>query len=211
MKSRLIMGVLLAVTTLMMAVTVAQGAPPQAKAPAAVSKTTPVEVTNTLRALSKLKSFGYSISTPKQADRSIRHWQKVNGLVVDGIVGPQTIASLDLSAQPTVPAVRLNPPTPAPEPQVGNDPASIIRDVWPDELEDHAIAIAKRESNLQPEVINRNRNATGLFQIMWTVHRGWLCPQLGICAQSDLQDARNNATAAYALYQRAGGWGPWNL
>jgi hypothetical protein len=46
---------------------------------------------------------------------------------------------------------------------------------------------------------------------MWSVHRSWLCPQLGVCAQSQLQDARTNATAALALYERAGGFGPWAL
>lgn len=185
-------------------------------------------VTLTLRALDRLHGFGYTINTPPRADRAIRHWQHVNGLVVDGIVGAQTSASLGLDSQsvgsevgvvglpsspatPTTPARRVNPPQ--------GSVQDIIRNVWPDELEDRAVAIATRESNLQPEVINANRNATGLFQIMWTVHRGWLCPQLGICNQQQLQDANLNATAAYALYQRADdangpngdGWGPWAL
>jgi hypothetical protein len=176
----------------------------------AVAKTTPKEVTTTLQALAKLKSFGYSIGTPKQADRSIRHWQKVNGLVVDGIVGPQTIASLDLSAQPTVPAVRLNPPAAAPEPAAtGNDPTSvegIIRDVWPDDLEDWAVRIATRESRLTPHV--RNACCWGLFQIHWTAHRAWLASDFGITSPEQLYDARTNATVALALYQQVG-CRPW--
>jgi Lysozyme like domain len=167
-------------------------------------------VNNTLRALAKLHDFGYSIDTPARADRAIRHWQKVNHLVVDGLVGTQVLTSLGLAgAAAAAPAVRLNPPVAVPQLMSVED---IIRSVWPDELESKALAIAQRESNLQPEVINRkNHDATGLFQIMWTVHRSWLCPQMGICAQSQLQDAQTNAEAAYALYQRAGGWGPWAL
>jgi peptidoglycan hydrolase-like protein with peptidoglycan-binding domain len=174
-------------------------------------------VSDTLRALAKLHDYGYSIDTPARADRAIRHWQKANHLVIDGLVGTQVLTSLGIAgADATAPAVRLNPPVAVPQPMSVED---IIRSVWPDELEAKALAIAKRESNLQPEVINRNGNATGLFQIMWTVHRGWLCPQMGICAQSQLQDAQTNAEAAYALYQRADaangargdGWGPWAL
>lgn len=170
------------------------------------------QVSNTLRALDRLHRMGYRWTSAVGADKAIRSWQAANHLAVDGQVGAQTLASLGLVATASVPAVRTTPP-PAPispaEP-VG-DAESIIRDVWPDELEDEAVRIATRESRLQPDVINRNGNATGLFQIMWTVHRGWLCPQLGVCAQSDLQDARTNAEAAYALYQRDGGFGPWKL
>lgn len=145
----------------------------------------------------------------RQTQRAVRQWQHANGLVEDGIPGPVTLASLLRSvgvATAGAPAVRVDPPAPPPASSVED----IIRAVWPDELEDHALRIATRESNLQPEVINRNRDATGLFQIMWSVHRGWLCPELGICAQSQLQDADTNSRAAYALYLRDG-WGPWKL
>jgi hypothetical protein len=82
----------------------------------------------------------------------------------------------------------------------------IIRDVWPDDLEDEAIRIARRESNLQPTA--HNACCYGLFQIYFTVHRGWLAP-LGITSAEQLFDPRNAATAGYALYQRSGGWAPW--
>lgn len=164
----------------------------------------PASVDVTLQALARLHQYGYTINTPARADRAIRHWQTVNGLTVDGIVGPQTIASLGLSsgaATASVPAVRQTPPVPA------ADPEGIIREVWPDELEDRAIQIAHRESRLDPTA--RNACCLGLFQIYYRVHRAWLA-DLGINGPDDLLDARANTTAAYALYQR-NGWAPWSL
>lgn len=168
------------------------------------------KVSNALRALQVLRSYGYTWTTDAGALKAIKHWQRVNSLTVDGEVGAETLASLHLPATAAATAVRLTPPASVSQPGSG-DVETIIRDVWPDELEDRAVAIATRESNLQPAVINRNRDATGLFQIMWSVHRRWLCPELDVCSQSQLQDAGTNAHAAYALYQRAGGWGPWAM
>ncbi len=85
---------------------------------------------------------------------------------------------------------------------------AIIRAVWPDPLEDEAVRIATRESNLQPGV--RNYCCFGLFQIYYSVHKGWLA-QIGITSAEQLYDPLVNAHAAYTLYQRAGGWGPWKL
>jgi hypothetical protein len=84
----------------------------------------------------------------------------------------------------------------------------IIRDVWPDDLEEEAIRIATRESNLKPTV--RNYCCFGLFQIYYSVHKRWLA-DLGITSAEMLYDPRANATAALTLYVRAGGWGPWAL
>jgi len=197
---------LLAVPILAVLTPTPTGASPQGPTKAPVHLDLPAKVQVSLQALDRLRSYGYTWTTDAGALRAVKAWQRANGLTVDGIVGPQTLASLDLGATATAPATRLNPPAPQPETVEG-----IIRDVWPDDLEDRAVAIATRESRLQPEVINRNGDATGLFQVMWSVHRSWLCPQLGVCAQSQLQDARTNATAALALWQRAGSWQPWAL
>ncbi len=83
----------------------------------------------------------------------------------------------------------------------------IIRDEWPSELEEKALAIAWRESRHVATAFN-GTCCYGLFQIYWSVHKGWL-DDVGVYSSTDLLDARKNARAAYATYQRAGGWGPW--
>jgi LysM domain/Transglycosylase SLT domain len=83
---------------------------------------------------------------------------------------------------------------------------AIIREVWPDELEEEALRIAKRESNLKPTA--KNWCCYGLFQIYFSVHKSWLA-KIGVTSASQLLDPTVNANAAYTLYQRAGGFGPW--
>jgi hypothetical protein len=132
-----------------------------------------------------------------QTARAVRHWQKVNGLVVDGIVGPVTAATLH-------PAQRVDPPPPPPSPV---SPEDVIRAVWPDDVEEHALAIAWRESRWTPTA--RNACCYGLFQINYGAHRAWLAA-FGVTSPADLLDAMTNARVALALYQSAG-WGPWAL
>ena len=108
------------------------------------------------------------------------------------------------STTPTT--IRQVLPTPPPNTYTPQQVAQIIRDVWPDDLEDHAIAIASRESHLNPSA--RNFCCYGLFQIYYTVHRTWL-GQMGITNATQLWDPKLNAEAAYVLYQRWGGFGPW--
>ena len=160
------------------------------------------ENSKALTALDRLARFGYSVDTPARAQRAIRHWQRANGLVVDGIAGPQTLASLT-AATATQPAVRVNPPAAAPE----MDVESLIRAAWPDDSENEAVRIATRESRLQPGA--RNSCCYGLFQINFAPHRAWLAA-MGITSASQLLDAQTNINAALALYQAAG-WAPWTL
>jgi LysM repeat protein len=82
----------------------------------------------------------------------------------------------------------------------------IIREVWPDDLEERAIDIAWRESNHRSNV--NNYCCYGLFQIHWNAHRSWLST-LGVTSVSQLFDPVVNTNVAYALYQRSGGFGPW--
>ena len=85
----------------------------------------------------------------------------------------------------------------------------IIREIWPDELEDRAIAIARRESKLRPGVIGiPNDCCYGLFQIYYKWHKTWL-PKLGVTRPRQLLDPRTNAIAALEIYRRNNGWGPW--
>jgi hypothetical protein len=114
---------------------------------------------------------------------------------------------------PPEPASATPPATPAPATtppayvRIDEQTAqAIIRDVWPDDLEERALAVAFRESRY--DVTAKNYCCYGLFQIYWSVHRDWL-GDLGITSAEHLFDARLNATAALELYTRSGGWGPW--
>ena len=125
---------------------------------------------------------------------------------------PPTTTPSTTAPRASTPPTTVRPPTttPAPAPSSAS-PAQIeqiIRDVWPDDLEDHALEIAYRESNYVPTA--KNYCCYGLFQIYWSVHQSWLSG-LGITSDQQLYDPATNARAAYALYQRSGGWGPWDL
>ncbi|MEM9517388.1 MAG: hypothetical protein AAGA42_21245, partial [Actinomycetota bacterium] len=85
----------------------------------------------------------------------------------------------------------------------------IIRDIWPDELEERAIEIAWRESNWIPTADN-GHCCHGVFQIYWTVHRGWLA-DFGVTSLEQLYDPVINTQMALEIYNRAGGWGPWGF
>lgn len=82
----------------------------------------------------------------------------------------------------------------------------LIRQTWPAEEVDTALAIARRESNFIATADN-GWCCVGVFQLYWTVHRGWL-DDFGIFQRSDLYDARKNIAAAYHMWQTQG-WGPW--
>jgi hypothetical protein len=84
---------------------------------------------------------------------------------------------------------------------------AIIRSIWPAELADEAVRIAKRESSLVPTV--RNWCCYGLFQIYFEVNKKTLSA-VGVTAAEQLYDPHVNAQAAYYMYQRSG-WGPWKL
>jgi LysM repeat protein len=102
--------------------------------------------------------------------------------------------------------------TAAPRPAASTESAAqveaIIREVWPAELQDRAITIARRESSLRPSAYN-GWCCYGVFQIYWNVHRDWLSTR-GITSSAHLLDARTNIAAAYEMYRRSGGWGPWS-
>jgi len=170
--------------------------------PAVLPATSAREAQTAPTALQMLASFGYSVGTPARAARAVRHWQRVNGLTVDGIAGPQTLASLTAASAGAV-AVRVTPPAPAPQ----TDVESLIRAAWPDDSENEAVRIATRESRLQPGA--RNACCFGLFQIHFAAHRAWLAG-MGVTSSVQLLDAQTNIAAALALYQAAG-WAPWTL
>jgi LysM repeat protein len=84
--------------------------------------------------------------------------------------------------------------------------AAIIREIFPDHLEARALAIAKRESNLNPAAYSWC--CVGLFQLNWNPHKKWL-NDMGIGSPQELLDPYVNVRAALQLYKRSNGWGPW--
>lgn len=146
-----------------------------------------------------------------------------NGAALDTVILPGDSICLPAGAKvpaPPAPPTTAAPATTAPAapPSTSTPPAStvpmsqseveqLIRDVWPDDLEERALEIAWRESKYRPNAYN-GWCCYGLFQIHWGAHQSWL-DDLGIHTIDDLRDARKNTEAAYAIYQRAGGWGPW--
>lgn len=82
----------------------------------------------------------------------------------------------------------------------------LIRSTWPADEVDKALAVARRESNFIATADN-GWCCVGVFQIYWSVHRGWL-DDFGVYERSDLYDARKNVAAAYHIWQNQG-WGPW--
>jgi LysM repeat protein len=84
--------------------------------------------------------------------------------------------------------------------------AAIIREIFPDHLEERALAIAQRESKLAST--SYTWCCVGLFQINWWAHKPWL-KDIGVTKASQLLDARVNVRAAYVMYKRNSGWGPW--
>ena len=118
------------------------------------------------------------------------------------------------TAKPAPPATTKTT-RPAPTPTI-NPPSrtytaaeveAIIREIWPDDLEDEAVRIATRESRLSPRA--QNYCCYGLFQIYFNVHKKWLA-ELGITSGEMLLDPYNAAKAGLRLYER-NGWGPWKL
>ena len=116
---------------------------------------------------------------------------------------------------PTTETPATDPPTteapdttqPLPPPPSGGEVEAMIREIWPDDLEEQALRIAWRESNYRADVTSGSGCCIGIFQMHWEAHRSWMS-DLGITSRDQLFDARTNIEAAYGLYQRSG-WGPW--
>jgi LysM repeat protein len=84
--------------------------------------------------------------------------------------------------------------------------AQIIRDVWPDHLENDALFVAQRESKFNPG--SRSACCIGVFQINWSAHKKWLANQ-GITDPAQLFDPVTNARMALITWERSGSWKPW--
>jgi hypothetical protein len=116
---------------------------------------------------------------------------------------PPTPATTAAAPPTTPPAAPTTPPAP---PLDAAAVEALIREIWPDELEERALTIARRESGLRPDAYN-GWCCYGLFQIHFEANRSFLAT-LGVTSAGQLLDARTNAQVAYAMYQRSG-WSPW--
>ncbi len=162
---------------------------------------------------------GVSTKEMLTANRATAHTLLLPGQTVclpDGAT-PTTIPSPTTAPRVTTTTVKKAPATttaaPATTAPAGPRPTytreqviQLIRDVWPDNLEQHAIDIANRESRFNPNAANSC--CYGVFQINYNAHKRWL-PTIGVTSAAQLFDPRVNVYAAYVIYQRAGGFGPW--
>ena len=131
---------------------------------------------------------------------------KVNKANTKSLLLIGDVICLPKSATTKDPSITLKLKAPAKR-YTAKQSAAIIRAIWPDNLEDKAVAIAKRESKLN--AASYNGCCVGLFQIHWLAHRSWL-KDIGVTSAHQLLDARVNAKAGYAIYKRSNGWGAWN-
>ena len=192
----------------------------------------PVVTTPPCGARYKLAAGDYWIRLADAAGVSLSNLLAVNEASVDTVLVPGRSICLPVGAATPAPPTTAAPArtaptntsaprsapataaTRAPAATVPSRPAAvpasqavqIIRDVWPDDLEERALQIAWRESNHKSNV--NNSCCYGLFQIHWTAHKSWLAT-IGVTSVTQLYDPTVNATAAYTLYQRSGGFGPW--
>jgi len=223
---------MLTIILLIIATVVVRSGDPSFAAPAA-SKTTITDphVQITMRALDKLHRMGYTWTTNAGADRAIRHWQKVNGLVVDGIVGTQTGESLGITlGDPVVPAnvsskPRRGNPTPPPVDPATNedtpatpplpvipatDPATTTRGA--DQWHDLAMAVGWTENEwpVLSCIINRESNGLPGVKNKHSSATGLLQILASYYKGVDLRDPQTNLTIGLQLFQSRG-WQPWTL
>jgi soluble lytic murein transglycosylase-like protein len=78
--------------------------------------------------------------------------------------------------------------------------------MWPDDSEERALQIVRRESNFVPSAYNGSC-CYGLFQIHFGANQRSLAA-LGVTSADQLLDPVTNINVALWMYQRSG-WGPW--
>lgn len=183
-----------------------------------------------------LASHGYSVTVDgvfgPQTEKAVRHWQKVNGLFVDGIPGPVTMRSLQQSifgpATASQPAKRLNPPAPqglngnsfAPGGLSNCDEMSFYRQQagLPERFE----ALGWRESNCLNTVTSRTGCCVGYWQNYISSHlsgqsqyRGPIINECQVNERSDILgdsplQKQKQACVTKVVYDISG-YSPWSL
>jgi hypothetical protein len=122
------------------------------------------------------------------------------------IEAPTTTSPPPPPPAPQDPAPAPAPPPPA-SPTTPGGVEALIREVWPDDLEERALTIARRESSLRPDAYN-GWCCYGVFQIYFNANRSFL-GRYGVTSANQLLDARTNVTIAYEMY-KVSGWSPWS-
>jgi hypothetical protein len=168
-----------------------------------------------------LRTLGYAVRVDgrfgTQTERVVRHWQRANGLMVDGIVGAATLRSLEIAAPGSGTgravrgsAVRVQP-APAPPPAVSSYTGPCSE--WASAMEFFGLPpetfgpIMYRESRCRPDVTSSTGCCHGLLQ----VHRIHLPkPECRAYSQADLFDPAINICVASILFKRSG-LAPWRL
>jgi LysM repeat protein len=82
----------------------------------------------------------------------------------------------------------------------------IVRDIWPDNLENDALFVVGRESRFNPG--SRSYCCIGLFQLNWSAHKSWMAAY-GVTDPAQLLDPTTNTRMALVARERAGSWRPW--
>lgn len=218
----------IAVVALLVASSVDAGVPRGTSSPSAAAASTESTATGSTRAVqTALRSYGYSIVVDglygPQTTRAVRHWQRANGLTIDGIAGPITQASLGIGGP--APAVRVDPPDPpAPEPVgaglTGCEEMTAYRIAagLPDQFD----AIGYRESRCRNDVTSSTGCCHGWWQNYISSHlsrqsayRDRIINECGVNSVADIKgltDAqkRGQACVTFVVWSISG-MSPWAL
>ncbi len=144
--------------------------------------------------------------------KTVTLYQKANGLLVDGIAGPQTLGHLGIWGQQTSDAPRANSTPPSTAVGPCSQWTGLAAEVgWPTDRLEWLSGIMYRESRCDPSAYNGRGNdqSYSLLQIntkgsLW----GELQRRCGLTNKDQLFDARTNLACGLKLYQ-AYGTRPW--
>lgn len=144
-------------------------------------------------------------------ERSVRRFQKANGLKVDGVAGPKTLRKLGLVISPEQPRYHH------PNPDVDRWWDEALRAGWSSAqwpviacIMEHPVYKNVAESRGIPTVHNTRYpdDSYGLLQLNMRAHRSWAGPMVG-WDFSRLFDGETNLRVAHRLFEMARGWSPW--
>lgn len=206
-------------------------ATPTIAAPQKVGHTSPARTTTQVGPMStgyqgyaiqvvqyRLRSYGYAIGVDgvfgPVTERIVRLWQKHNGLVVDGIVGPQTLRSLGLSQADLVQPQQVNKPQIAAAPTL-NTGGTCQQYEYLFQANGMPVqyfsAVSYRESGCNPRAYN-GRGADDSYGLLQLNTEGALWGELkrrcGLTTKDSLFDPVTNIKCAGTLY-RVYGLRPW--